>query len=272
MNRKLEDAMVRLAFGDVTPEEVVALEREAASNPEAARALASYRRMRDGLRDLYDVPQDQLSKERLRHAILASGLKPQPTQSPRGWLWMPAAAAVLAFGFMLARPGARNGGVEIVGPAGGPVAIHAKEPTLFNPDLQPPASSGLDIVRPGTGAATAAKVTETNPTVAIRTAASTAPRRRKGSRSHREAPVFASISDTVAVIPNTADGDGFVPDRNAIVANHAGESSGLDAAAGTAASAPTAQPIVLIEGSKDNDTGAQKATEVDSSKNVRTSG
>src|SRR5690349_10801263 len=125
MNRKLEDAMVRLAFGDVTPEESAALEREAQHDPEAARALASYRRMREGLKDLHEIPEDQLSKERLRHAILSQGLRPKPVPSGRSWLWMPAAAATLAFGMILMRGGTNSPEVSIVGSAGGSVATNS---------------------------------------------------------------------------------------------------------------------------------------------------
>jgi hypothetical protein len=257
MNRKLEDAMVRLAFGDVTPEEVVALEREAAKNPEAARTLASYRRMRDGLRDLYDVPADQLSKERLRDAILSSGLKPQPTQSQRGWVWMPVAAAALVFGITMMR---HNNSMVVPTVVGGSdaVALHNSAPIIDfrqGPDSKATGPVARNDVR--------------RPLFSGGMAPETKSVSRKTSRhSHRRVEEDAAeLQDLVARIMPDNSGDDMPPDMKHPSANAAVADTSAKTSTETAA-----QPIVLIEGAKDNDTGAQKATEVDSSKNVRTSG
>ena len=102
MNSKFEEKLAQLAFGDLSPEEAARIEAQVKNDPEALHALNMYHGMRAGLSGLKDIPADQMSKERLRDAILAQGLKPKAT--PKfgwGWLWMPAMASVLAVGIML---------------------------------------------------------------------------------------------------------------------------------------------------------------------------
>lgn len=105
MNGKFEEKLAQLAFGDLSPEEAERIEAQVKNDPEALHALNVYHGMRSELKGLRDVPKDQMSKERLRDAILAQGLKPQttPAKNPFGWLWMPAAACALAFGIMVLR-------------------------------------------------------------------------------------------------------------------------------------------------------------------------
>lgn len=106
MNGKFEEKLAMLAFGDISPEEARELERKAASHPEAQKALDQYRAMRAELRNLGEaVPPDQLSKERLRDAILGQGLKPKPVANEsRNWFWMPILAGAAAFSIFWFRP------------------------------------------------------------------------------------------------------------------------------------------------------------------------
>lgn len=103
MNRRLEEELLQTAFGEASPEEMAELERRVVTDPEAAKALKTYQFMKEGLKDLGDIPAHQLSTERLRHAILEQGLKPKKESTPWfGWLGIAApAAAALAIGFVL---------------------------------------------------------------------------------------------------------------------------------------------------------------------------
>jgi hypothetical protein len=248
MNRKQEDALVRLAFGDTSPEEASTLERQASGDPDASATLATYRRMREGLKDLHDIPADQLSKERLRDAILSGGLKPKPVQTQRSWLWMPALAAVLAFGITIARQNASS-------PAG-PVAL----PNLLMPSAKGPVAMNVPLpplTRPiHFGSNLGAPVVRGN--VVGRTASRSFPRR----HAKRQDPVVpenpgmsASQADDLFtyIMPDTSHDDA-APAANAAAAHE------------------TKDAIIIIGPQKDGDTGAATATEVKNPTHVVTSG
>ena len=93
MKRNERDEWMELAFGEVAADEAVALESRAQIDPQASKALRECRALREGLESLRTVPEDQLSVERLRAAVLDRGLKPD---AGRSWTWVPAAAAILA--------------------------------------------------------------------------------------------------------------------------------------------------------------------------------
>lgn len=105
MKKRFEEELSKLAFGDLDAEEARRLEMRTASDPEASQTFQSYCRMKDELRSLADdVPADQLSKERLREAILNRGMKEQlPQKAKPTWIWMPAMAAALAFGVVFVK-------------------------------------------------------------------------------------------------------------------------------------------------------------------------
>jgi hypothetical protein len=103
MNKRLEDRIAMLAFGDLTESEAAQVRAMAEGDAEAAQVLRAYESMRSDLRLMSGaVPADQLSKERLQDAILKRGLKPQP--QPRRWLgWVMAPAAMtVIFALVLA--------------------------------------------------------------------------------------------------------------------------------------------------------------------------
>jgi hypothetical protein len=103
MNRKLEDLIARQAFGDLSQAEEEMLNAQLDLNPELQRLAQSYQHLRMDLSSLKHVPDHQLSNERLRTAILERGLdRPKPVNR-WAWLWMPAAAASVAFGLAYAR-------------------------------------------------------------------------------------------------------------------------------------------------------------------------
>ncbi|RYG39508.1 hypothetical protein EON81_00715 [bacterium] len=98
-----EDRLVRFAFGDVNEQEQTEIEALIARDPDARRTVDQYAAMRSDFGRLREVPEDQMSRERLRDAILARGLKSEaePEKSRWGWMWMPVAACTLAFAYMM---------------------------------------------------------------------------------------------------------------------------------------------------------------------------
>lgn len=106
MKRQDEEKLIQIAFGEGTQGLEAALS-ELKGDKESAEFLANYHSLSTDLKLLRDVPECQLSKERLRDAILASGLE-KKTQSPAWlqWTWMPAvAAAIICVGFFLKQGG-----------------------------------------------------------------------------------------------------------------------------------------------------------------------
>lgn len=100
MKRKNEVQLIELAFGDVNPEEATQLRQQVEADASSMATLQAYEELRNSLGNLRDVPEMQMSRERLRDAILADGLR----ESRRfTWTWFaaPAAVAALAFAFTL---------------------------------------------------------------------------------------------------------------------------------------------------------------------------
>lgn len=276
MNRKLDEKLIELAFGDLPEEEATRVVGEASQDPEAARALQDYRDMRDGLRKLSDIPPHQLSNERLRAAILNRGAAKPARPAGISWLWMPAAAAVLTLGTLMIR--------QMQTPTVEPsVAIKESTNPLQIPDLDVPVAGGTTF----DGATMATKapapdITESAPRVADAPTTSSANRiasaaRRSPRRSIETRPKAApKVDDTpisadmVALASNVgnriADGSG---------ARNEAAPAPMTMAGATAmrAPAPTPKtPIIIIEAETDALTGAQRATEVDNASNVLVGG
>ena len=79
-----DDQMARLAFGEISEADKVRLREEAERNPVLAARLREYETMRFELSRMREVPSDQLSKERLREAILNRAIRPEPKR-PSLW-------------------------------------------------------------------------------------------------------------------------------------------------------------------------------------------
>ena len=77
MNRRLEDEIAKMAFGDMDPRRTAEIERLAETDPEVRKALSQYRAMREGLQAMAPSVEHQLSSERLRDEILRRGLSPK---------------------------------------------------------------------------------------------------------------------------------------------------------------------------------------------------
>lgn len=104
MDKKFEDQVAKMAFGELSEAEASEVRAHAAANADAAQMLASYEALRSDLRRLKDVPPDQLSKERLQNAILTQGLKPKPVRRSYPWAWTASGVFVVALaGLFLAK-------------------------------------------------------------------------------------------------------------------------------------------------------------------------
>lgn len=100
MKRKNEEQLIELAFGDISAGEAERLRQEISADPKASETLRTYEELRSSIGGLRDVPEMQLSRERLRHAILAGGLKESRNWNLQ-WLGAPVAIAAVAFAFTL---------------------------------------------------------------------------------------------------------------------------------------------------------------------------
>ena len=256
MKRKHEDRLARLAFGDVSPAETFELEQLAAQDPEIARTLNEYRSIREGLRELADVPAHQLSNERLKEAILGQGLRAKPHSTlDLSWLWMSGVAcAAVAFLFVgLSRHRAVEPQV-LIDPGkmemNGDVALNKS----FDHPFEHVAVPSVRVDRSATK------------TVALNKGSLTAHRSRhhRASGGYFEAELITGIlsdpmEDATAVPVPTASGP--MPDTSTDVGSEA-----------TAKLQPVDDKpdggVVVIESDKDPNTGTQKATELGSTTNV----
>ncbi|HVT13515.1 MAG TPA: hypothetical protein VHE55_14720 [Fimbriimonadaceae bacterium] len=246
MNKKLEDKLAMLAFGDLSPEETARLEQEVAGDPKAVMVLREYRDMRNGLKALHDIPEHQLSTERLRHAVLNQGLKPK-TRPQLGWLWMPAVAAVFMFGVVFVRNMHQQSPLAGVG-SGASFAQSNPTPVAMNEPMGDPfeyATANGDVL----------SVAATRPAPKVMAASNHVSRHRSDSR------LISDLKAQVAMeFDNVYQADIVPQPRVSSVASRSKPERE------TASSAPST--IVMIGTSKDANTGAQKATEVDSAGDV----
>lgn len=229
-----------LAFGDLSPDETTRLEQEVVGDREASRILEQYRGMRTGLKAMADVPEHQLSTERLRHAVLNQGLKPKP-RPQFGWLWMPSMAAVAAFAVMFA---VRSQHVSI--PAGPGVALNGSEPTDLIRDKKMDQPFAF-----ATATAEISSVDGGQPAPAMMLAVNNS----RPSR-HRSDRALTALKEAVYREFLNVDSADMHPKPLGV------------APASSGSTQPSGAPIVLIDSAKDSKTGAQKATEVDSANNV----
>lgn len=78
--RKREDELIELAFGEL--DSAIADQVRQSCDESSRKVLAEYEAMCQGLKQLGDIPEMQLSNQRLRDAILQAGLKPGETRKP----------------------------------------------------------------------------------------------------------------------------------------------------------------------------------------------
>ncbi len=276
MNRKFEDKLVQLAFGDMSAEEAARVEAEAKTDPIAAQTLASYRDMRSGFSLMSDVPEDQLSKERLRDAILAQGLKPKPVPRFALWsyAWMPVAACAFTFGILMVRQhGKTSEPMVVMGPSATAKAFGNTDVTKL-PNLvamNPPTAKSVDEKLRSTGEDLVDDwgINDSAAQPAVdrsyhgRGGSGTG---RSGGRHKRHEPepqLMANIVLAGGVTVPLAVSDSAPP------ASAQNSMNNSQAALKKATAKPSGDgPIILIDQQQDAETGAQRATEVGSASNV----
>lgn len=273
MRKKIEEELAKLAFGDLDADAAQRLELQTKADPEASRTFDSYCRMKNELRSLCnDVPADQLSKDRLREAILTRGLKEHRPVSRLSWLWMPAAAAVLAFSFV-----ALKGRIPTGGPSMGPMVVDNSNGKL-------PAIEGVGVERPPVNTATVAAKSEPAKIVVEKRPTVVAMNTDRGSRNRRDdyEPMVSRNQGTEGLRGSAID-SGIDFDSPGLVSE--GDFSKevsfggprrdekMETAVREQPQVERAQPkIVLITSETDASTGTLKATEVESTANVLVGG
>jgi hypothetical protein len=105
MKKRLEDRLIEFAFSDRTETDVA----ELATTPETAARLKEYRAMRSALGSLRELPEHQLSTERLREALLHQGLKRRRSFPWQALGYISAASSLFVCAFFLSRDVRRAG-------------------------------------------------------------------------------------------------------------------------------------------------------------------
>lgn len=251
MRRHDEDRWIELAFDELSGLDADELHRLAETDPRAAEAVRSYAAIREGLASLRDVPEMQLSCDRLRDAILAGGLK-EPRASWWTWLAIPTAVAASAFLLTLALRQPNTVPVVAVSAVGTPNMQPTMVPTLertpqpaFDTMASRSVGSPLGDVKFDLGNSDIQPAPKPTPKVITAnrgTKARVAPKA-EARVAKREVDVAPRPSVDVTPMGLTAEGSG----------------SAADSAANT---------IIFISSDQDNVTGTQRATEVESVSNV----
>lgn len=260
-----DDQLLNCAFGDITPDEAMRIEADAARNAELRERLDSYQNLRAGLRALGDkVPDHQLSNERLRDAILARGLSTtaRPISSPRWWqmAWMPIAAAAIAAVVFMAKPNR---------PVTPSVAIKQGDNLFVVPTIDAPKASEAVAMRVSDDDAIAARNYAAVLGGMPIEGSAPSPRQREAVRP---SPTSRRMSEgrTVPSAPMAmiASGGTGLAAAAAPTGPSAAFGSGAPSMDAPARDDVATHPIVLIDSEPDANTGASRATEVGSPSNV----
>lgn len=258
MNRKLEDKLVDLAFGELTPEDAVRVEAATARDHQAAHLLSAYRDLKGDLKLLADIPEPQISTDRLRDAILSSGLQQAPKETPansRRWLWMPAGACVLAFAAVMLRGQfAQSGEPHLVGLDSVASRVSLPEPQPFSAMTKSVDRIQAKIVATQTQA-------KQEPIVAATT--------RRQRRHHVRGYLASRMNNAADKSPSN---ETLVIKAPPIDGGAALNASNEYAMENKSDKTSSSGPIVLIADDKDAGTGTQLATEVQSASNVLVGG
>lgn len=323
MNRKRNDDLIRLAFGDLRESEAEQLRAELSKDPQAMRELGAYEGLRADLRCLDDIPEPQISTEMIRDAILKQGLKPAGARpSILNFAWLPVAAAATLFGVVVVQR-LNTGEIPVVTRSGSGLVAKGTQSGVTMPIAGAEViGSGGSIDRPlvldttknvgggseGVGDGAVAMNSKTDignfafgtaqteskfapekfaiaTTVGSRPAgfaslkqSSTRQGAEKlgsqGSRSKEDGTTLAFGNGSVGARPKSGFASRGGPIRSG--AGKAGNvprpklEEGMLAAAGR--SGADSEPLVMIETDQDGQSGAQRATEVESTSNVLVGG
>jgi len=261
-----DDRLAAYAFGDLSPEESSRVEAELAEHPEWTAAVEQFRSLRGDLTRLRDVPECQLSPERMRDAILRREMGDRAKPSRRlGWLIGPAASAMVMAGLWVILSDASPNPTELrIRPA---TSTMAKLPTSVS---IPETASLLAMDAP--------------PAVAPRPVASRTTPRTSPSRATSAAMVIETAGPSVRLasrdLPLTSRGDSGDRSANLVTdvplppvasaMKPTGESGlrPVDVAKDPTLASPEDEGIVIIRPEVDAATGARSASEVNSNEPI----
>lgn len=251
MKRKLEDLAAKMAFDELEGALAEKLRQAASSDAEVERVSREYAALRSDLQRLAQrTPEPTVSTERLRDAILSSGLdrRSQPARS-WSWVWAPVATGILAFVLASSRHHAAPSGPVVV-----------KAPSADVQPLAPP------VRLPAFVADNKAPTASHPNAVAIR------------HRHRRPSNEYAvNLMQWLPLLSPQFAGESFKANGLEAMSRrflHDGATTATVAVASakTPSASPNppaaSQPIVLIQPDTDGQTGAQRATEVESVANV----
>lgn len=268
MNRRLEEKLISYAFGELSPEESAALQRDIEADPASAKKLSEYRDMRHDLGCLTETPQTQVSVEQMRDAILRQGLKQRPRFGPYGWAFGASLAAVLGLSFLLNRPGAEP--AQSAAPSNqAPIMFafdipqtplhHETELTDVVRAAKHEYSFGASPTAAKTPSTTLALASKPDPSYVVHesTLADSVPADAVAYNAQDSQPstVDTQPSEEEPAAPEQSSQPAAPQDANS--PGNAVELSG-----------PEDQTIVILKDDKDKSTGARNATEVGSSSDV----
>lgn len=261
MNKRQEEKLIQMAFGEATDADMKDLRREF-SDAEIVSFVTEYAEIRDTLKTL-PVPEHQLSTERLRNAILNQGLEPRPTT--HSWfkvLWAPAAMVVAVVAITQVWRTAPSQGEPVV----------MSSPSLENPFNSNPSILNFDPSSTSSGMADRTlgdeKPIETKTPVRAETRSKPVNSGRvlRQKLASRRSMIQSAPS---AVLPISEAKESL--SNLAVSAMSRGSSADKTESlpAMAAPVEPEASPtLIIIEKSADQSTGANRAREVDSSSNV----
>lgn len=118
MTHREEEILILLAFGEADHIEKQEAEALVANNPEAATFLAEMRSLNGTMPSLRDIPECQLTTERMRDAILSDATisAGKPRKQKIAWLnWSVAAACLAAVTFAITFNGNQPGAPIVAG-------------------------------------------------------------------------------------------------------------------------------------------------------------
>lgn len=260
MNKRQEEKLIQMAFGEATDADMKDLRREL-SDAEIESFVTEFADIRDTLKSL-PVPEHQLSTERLRNAILNQGLEPRPTT--HSWLkvlWAPTAMVVAVLAITQVWRTAPSQGEPVVMSSPGLENPLSSNPSVLNFDPSP-TSSGLSD-----------RTLEDEKPNEIKTPLRSETRKpmnsgrvlRQKLASRRS--MIQSAPSAVLPISEAKESLSNLAVSAMSRGSSADKSESLPAVAAPAE--PEASPtLIIIEKSADQSTGANRAREVDSSSNV----
>ena len=237
MKRRRSDKILTTAFGDGDALDLNGLTDEERAEFEDARQLS------EGLKSLREVPECQLSTERLVAAVLSSAVKKRQTFA---WGYAAVAAAFVAMAFFALQPSLFNRGAESAG------NVATGLPSMDD-GLGP-----IGVTVPGSPPSTGPPEVEVEPSDSIVTEAGTPP-----------APMVRDEDALPPDMPVSAGIGGVVANNDALVADtvpatlRADDAAKMTTVSFEAADPEAREPLVIVDSAFEDENGTYVATELE---------